>query len=392
MKSPLLLCTIGFTLTIFSCQPNSDTQNASENDAQAQLQTLMVSTYTSPDDEGNEPADSIHTLNMNLETGELTRVASISGVSNPSYFVLHPNGKYMYVVERPSDVEATGYVSSYDISGPEAVQIDSVSSQGTVPCHISIDPTGTYVLVANYMETIASFEIQEDGSLSEALSVVKHQRVLPEEVRQETGHPHMILPALDQQAVFVSDLGADSIFHYQLSDSGTFQLMAQSFSGAKSGPRHMVFHDNGEWCYVVNELDRTVSVFAVNDPLEPFELLQKANTLAEDDERVFPAAIRLHPTGKFLYVSNRGLNGRTLNTIAVFVIDQESGELTLIEEVDTRGAIPRDFNLTPDGSYLLAENRKTNSIFVFTVDQETGKLSETGVSMEVLAPVCIQFL
>ena len=290
----------------------------------ADVETLYVGTYTQKESHVHGKADGIFVLNMDKNTGELKVRSTIIDIVNPSYLVIHPNKKYMYAVQEASAGGNYGRVLSYNIEGAQAQKINSVSANGHAPCHISIDPSGKFVLVANYVETIASYKIMEDGGLTRALSVHKHERTQPEEVRQETGHPHMIIPALDK--IFVSDLGLDSIFHYELSDTGTLHLVTRTATQFKSGPRHIDFHPNNKWCYALNELNRTVEVFHINSSSEPFERVQVANTLATDDEKVYAGAIHLHPSGKFLYTSNRGVEDSPSQSISIFSVNQENGQ------------------------------------------------------------------
>ncbi len=372
-------------------------------DSKKEYQTLFVGSFTTPNEQGIEKADSIYILQMDRQTGELSRKGAVTNVSNPSYLAIHPNKKYLYAAERPNGKTGFGWVSAYNIEGDTPEKVDSVSSQGYGACYVSVAPNGVapngvdysgkFVLLANYFEAVASFGIGQNGSLTEALSVKKHQRSSVSTLkRQETAHPHMILPTLESNMAFVPDLGLDSIFHYRISNEGVLQLQAQTATAEGAGPRHMTFHPNKKWVYVLNELNRTVGAFHIKSLQEPFELVQTIPTLKNDDAQVTAAAIHLHPNGKFLYTSNRGLNGSTTQSISVFQIHPESGELTLVQEQNTKGKIPRDFAISPDGKFLLVANQDTDDIFTFQIDAVTGKLEDTGFSLKVTAPVCLKFL
>lgn len=346
----------------------------------AAMETLYVGTFS------NEA----YILNMNKNTGKLDVRDTINNVFKPSYLTLHPNKKHLYITERAQEGETHGWVSAYRIDEGKVERINRVSSQGKGPCHISVDASGKFVLVANYFEVVTSFAIQENGGLSEALSSNQHLRTLPEAPRQETGHPHMVLPAFDSM-VFVTDLGLDSIFHYQLSDEGGLRLIAKTPTATAAGPRHMEMHPNNKWAYVFNELNRTVEVFQVKDPSAPFERIQTIATLSNDDARVTAAAIHLHPNGKFLYTSNRGLEDSPTQSISTFSINPDDGTLQLIQETDTKGKIPRDFAISPSGYFLLVANQDTDNIIVFNVDPETGSLKDTGLEIQLPMPVCLKF-
>ncbi len=344
------------------------------------METLYVGTFS------NEA----YILNMNKNTGELIVRDTITDVFKPSYLTLHPNKKYLYITERAKEGEDHGWVSAYRIDEDKVERINRVSSQGKGPCHISVDATGKFVLVANYFEVVASFSIQENGGLSEALSTDQHLRTQPEAPRQETGHPHMALPAFDSM-ILVTDLGLDSIFHYQLSVEGALKLITKTPTTTAAGPRHMALHTNKKWLYVLNELNRTIALFHINNPELSFEPVQTIPTLTVDDKRVTAAAIHLHPNGKFLYTSNRGLEGSPTQSISVFTVNPTDGTLNLIQETDTKGKVPRDFALSPDGKFLLAANQDTDNIITFKVDPETGQLEDTGYEVQVPMPVCLKF-
>ena len=385
------ICLIFFS---FACSQSSDSQEKSSTETNASKYfTLFVGSFTTPNEQGVEKADSIYILQMDQQTGALSRKGAITNVSNPSYLAIHPNKKYLYAAERPNGKTGFGWVSTYNIEGDTPEKIDSVSSQAYGACYVSVDNSGKFVLLANYFEVVASFGIEANGGLTEALSAKKHTKASPPATgRQETAHPHMILPSLESNMAFVPDLGLDSVFHYQLSEEGVMELQAQTATAKGAGPRHMTFHPNKKWAFVLNELNRTVEVFRITSLQKPFERIQTIATLSQDDAQVTAAAIHLHPNGKFLYTSNRGLNGSTTQSVSVFQIHPESGELTLVQEQNTKGEIPRDFAISPDGKFLLVAHQDTDDIFTFKIDVETGKLEDTGYSLKVTAPVCLKFL
>ena len=357
---------------------------------------LYVGTYTRKEGHVDGKAEGIYVMEMDTKTGALTALDTITNSINPSYLTVHPNGKYLYAVNEIADgTEAyIGTVSAYklDENGRFEKALNVVNAQGDAPCHVSVDATGKYVLVASYMGTIAAFPIQADGSLGEASSMVKHELANPPGGRQEGAHAHMIVSAIDDKSIFVTDLGKDQVLHYQLVN-GQLEQTAITQLTAGAGPRHLVFHPTQERVYVLNELNKTVEVFSYTTGDKAFNRLQIIPTFKREitEGDLSPAAIRIHPNGKFLYTSNRGIKGSKVNNIALFQIHPETGLLTFTATEKTGGLVPRDFAITPDGKLLLAGHQDSGTITVMSISHETGVLRKTGVVNEVATPVCLEF-
>ena len=239
-----LLFTI--SLMLFNCQ-TAEKETVKEEE-KINTSTIYVGTYTRKEGHVDGKATGIYELKMNVETGELSIIDTIEGTINPSYLAIHPNQKYLYAVNEIADGNRIGMITAYNIENGKKEKLNEVSSKGDAPCFISVDATGKFVLVANYMETVASYKIEADGSLSEAISVMEHNREKKAEFRQETGHPHMIIPAMDKKTVFVSDLGLDQILHYELDKKGTLSKVTTTETTPLSGPRHLVFHPTNGKC------------------------------------------------------------------------------------------------------------------------------------------------
>lgn len=357
---------------------------------------LYVGTYTKKEGHVDGQAEGIYILEMNPKTGELAAVDTIKNTVNPSYLTLHPNGKYLYAVnEIAGDGNPPiGTVSAFllDKNGHFSKTLNTVAAEGDAPCHISVDPTGKYVLVASYMGSIAAFPIQSEGSLGKASSVIKHELENPRGGRQEAAHTHMIQPAIDDESVFVVDLGMDEVVHYQLND-GQLEKVTATNLAAGAGGRHLDFHPTEKWVYVLNELNNTVEFFDYKNAQTPFNRRQTISTLSDDAKagKVGTSAIHIHPSGKFLYAANRGLEDNAEQSIAMFKIDEVSGELTLLGLQDTKGKIPRDFAIDPGGQFLLVGNQDTNTIVTFRINQQSGRLENTPYQKEVKTPVCLKF-
>ena len=276
---------------------------------------------------------------------------------------------------------------------PRATDIlNEVSSRGADPCYITVDPSGKYVLVANYTGgSIATFPISPDGTLGEASAFVQHTGRGINPKRQEAPHAHSIDLSPDEHFAFVDDLGLDELLVYKF-DKGKGSLKPHRPPFAKldagAGPRHFALHSSGQFAYVISEMASTVTAFSFASKTGTFNRIQTISALPEDFKgENDDAEIAVHPSGKFLYASNRGHD-----SITVFAIDPAKGTLTLVEHASTQGKEPRNFAIDPTGTLLFAENQNSNNVVVFRIDQNTGKLTATGKTLDVGQPVCIKFL
>lgn len=357
---------------------------------------VYIGTYTRKEGHVDGKAEGIYIMEMDTKTGKLTGLDTIINSINPSYLTVHPNGKYLYAVNELADgTDAyVGTVSAYqlDKNGRYEKALNVVNAQGDAPCHVSVDATGKYVLVASYMGTIAAFPIQADGSLAEASSMVKHELANPPGGRQDGAHAHYITSAIDDKSVFVTDLGKDQVIHYQLVN-GVLKEVGLTNITKGAGPRHMAFHPTHKNVYVLGELNRSIEVFKYTTAEQPFSRTQIVSTfdrpITQGD--VNCSAIRIHPNGKFLYAGNRGVAGNPDQTIAMYQIDDKTGQLTFLGLQDTGGLIPRDFNISPNGEMMLVGHQDSSTIVAFKIDIATGKLTETGIVNRVATPVCLVF-
>jgi 6-phosphogluconolactonase len=255
-----------------------------------------------------------------------------------------------------------------------------------------VDATGKCLLVANYNSgSIAALPIHDDGSLGETTGAIQHTGSGANPARQKGPHAHFILPSPDNRFALNCDLGLDKIFIYRL-DAPAAKLAANDPPFASvapgAGPRHLVFSADGKFVYVINEMGGTVTVFSYDAINAAMTEAQTISTLPRDFSRNNTSAeIVLHPSGKFLYASNRGFD-----SITVFAVDQKSGALTFVEHQSTLGRTPRHFAIDPTGRWLLAENQASDSVVVFAIDPDTGKLKSTGQKISVGSPVCAVFV
>jgi 6-phosphogluconolactonase len=350
-----------------------------------------VGTYTA-----KTSSKGIYAYRFDPEKGQLTSIGIAAETTDPSFLAVHPNGKYLYAVNEISTFNggAGGAVSAFSIAAKTGALkfLNQVPTRGAGPCHVSLDKNGAYVLVANYDGgSIASFPVHEDGSLGTASGFVQHSGSGPNKERQEGPHAHWIGTSPDNRFALAVDLGLDQVIVYGFDSSkGTFLPMLSGFAKLKpgAGPRHLAFHPNGKFAYVLSEMDSSVTVFSYQAKNGAFSSLETIPALPRDYTGPKEAAeIAVDPSGRFLYTSNRGHD-----SIAIFEINPAKGTLKSLGQVLTGGKTPRHFAIDPTGRYLLAENQESNNIVVFHIDPATGNLTPTGQTMEVPSPVCITFV
>lgn len=352
---------------------------------------VYVGTYTQGSD-----SLGIYQLQMEGDTGKLSYVNTTVDVVNPSFLAIHPSKKYLYAVNEIGNYQGkkTGAISSFSINARTGHLkfLNQQSSKGAAPCHLVVDATGKYVLVANYSGgNVCSLPIQNNGTLKTSGSFIQHAGSSITS-RQTAPHAHSINLDPSNRHAVVADLGIDQLLVYKFNQAdGT--LTPNSIPGIKmapgAGPRHFTFHPTGKWGYVINELNRTVTAMNYNSKNGAFQKLQTISTVPEGTRAKgnSTAEIQVHPSGKFLYGSNRGPN-----TIAMYQVNQQTGKLTAIGYQPTGGEIPRNFKIDPTGNFLLVANQNTHNIVVFQIDSNTGLLKTTGMEIHVPKPVCIKFL
>jgi 6-phosphogluconolactonase len=356
---------------------------------------VYIGTYT---EEGSE-SKGIYAYRFDSDTARLDPIGLAAETVNPSFLAVHPNHRFIYAVNEVSNYkgEKSGAVSAFAINHAtgKLSLLNQVASRGGDPCYISLDATGKHVLVANYAGgNVAVFPILEDGRLGEASAFVQHSGHGTNAQRQEGPHAHSIDLSPDNHYAIVDDLGLDESLSYSF-DSANGSLTRDPKSNATiakaddgAGPRHLAFHPNGKFVYVINEMHSEVSTFHYDPATGGLQKLQTISSLPKDSAGPSDAAeIQVHPSGRFLYASNSGPDN-----IAVFAIDRTKGTLTPVEYVSTKGKSPRSFEIAPTGSLLLAANEKSDNIVVFRINSQTGRLTPLGKVLEVSQPVCIKFV
>ena len=372
----------------------------------AQSSLVAVGTYT------RTTSDGIYVCEFDGETGELEPVSSIAGAENPSFLALHPNGRWLYATSEVEEFEGRrqGALYAYDIDADAGrlSLMNVVGSGGAGPCHASVDATGRYLLAANYHGgSVCVAPISDDGSLEPLSCFIQHEGSSVNPDRQEQAHAHSINLDAQNRFAYVPDLGQDKVVIYRLDlergdtrvsfprkrESTSARLVANDPPFVETepgfGPRHFDFHPDGARVYVINELGNTITGYeydAGSGALTPF---QTVGTLpaAGFGRHNTTADVHVHPSGRFVYGSNRGHD-----SIAIFTVDADTGRLTEAGHRSTQGWTPRNFAIDPSGEFLLAANQDSDDIVTFSIDAETGALTPTGGVTEIPMPVCLRFL
>lgn len=350
---------------------------------------VYVGTYTSGKSEG------IYLYRLDLTSGKLRHAATTKGVKDPSFIALAPGRRNLYAVNEVEDFggKKSGALSSFAVDQPTGNLrlLNQQPSLGGAPCYVDVDRSARFVLVANYSGgNIAVLPIRSDGSLGEATDVKQYVGSSINVERQEGPHAHCIVLDPANRFAYGCDLGTDKVMIYRF-DARKGKLIpgrtpwVQLKPGA--GPRHITFHPDGKYAYVINELHATVTAFAHDHDRGNLKELQTIPTLPADFTGENTSAdIHVSPDGHFLYCSNRGHD-----SIAAFQIAPRSGKLTFVAHQSSGGKAPRNFAIDPTGRFLLVANQKSDNIVTYRRDLKTGQLTATGHVAEVPSPVCLKF-
>ncbi len=357
----------------------------------AQMLRLYIGTYTT----GDSSSKGVYTCEFNSETGQITTPVLAAELRNPSFLAVHPSGRFVYAVNEFSEGSGRGRggVTALLVQPDGTLRkINEQPSPGGAPCHCNVDSTGTTLLIANYAGgNVVAYPIAPDGSLQPASSVRQHEGSSIDKSRQEAPHAHSINLSSDNRFAYAADLGLDRILIYSFDAANHTLTPADPPFAAVTpggGPRHFAIHPSGRFAWTNNEMTMVVTGFRRNANDGSLFAIQEITTIPGGyNGRKSTAECLVHPSGKFLYVSNRGHE-----SITAYTIDETSGLLTYVENENTGGREPRNFFIDPSGRWLLAENQNTDTIVVFSIDAETGALNPAGQSVSVGRPVCIRAL
>ncbi len=371
------------------------------------MNLVYVGTYTDPSLLRREPAspanpvmgmigptgsEGIYVYEQDETSGALTLRHTVAGVPNPSFLALDPQRRFLFAVNEAVDEEGekAGQVSSFAVD-PATGDLRFVNRHrtgGGNPCHLSVDPSGRYLLVANHEHgRISVLRIAEDGRLGPIVYVDQHQSVDP--TGRRAPHAHFVTPDPQGRFILATDTGVDRIFVYRL-DPASGRLSpndppwGETHAGA--GPRHLTFHPNGRFVYANGEADKTLTAFAYDAERGTLAPIHAEPTVPEGVTGGSTAQVVAHPSGRFVYVSNRGHD-----SIAIFAVDEATGRITRLGNEPTLGHTPRNFDVDPAGRFLYAANQNSDTIVCFRIDPQPGRLAATEHVTHVPAPTCVLF-
>jgi 6-phosphogluconolactonase len=350
---------------------------------------MYIGTYTGPNSKG------IYAFRFDPDSGRASPLGVAAETPNPSFLAADPSHRFLYAVNEIGEYEGrpTGSVSAFTIDRATGrlELLNRVSSQGAGPCHLAVDKTGKLLVVANYGSgSHAGFPIGPDGKLGEATSEFQHSGSSVNPQRQKGPHAHCAAFSPHNRYVAIADLGLDKILIDRIGADGRLTPNSPPFAGVRpgSGPRHFVFHPNGRFAYVINEMASSITAFRWDSKRGALTEIETVSTLPTGFKgENTTAEIEIHPNGRFLYGSNRGTDD-----IAVFAIDPAKGTLAAVAHVSTEGRTPRAFKIDPGGKHLVAANQDSGNIVVFRIDGRTGRLMNTGQKIDAPSPVSVLFV
>lgn len=354
---------------------------ATSVNAQDKIYNLIIGTYTNSCE-----SKGIYVYDFSTDSADFSLKANTENITNPSYLTVSQGNNFIYSVNENGNESS---VSSFGFN-PKNGKLNFLNKQktnGADPCYIINDDKN--VISANYSGgNISVFGKNPDGSLTEAKQIIKHTGKSKNQKRQESAHVHMVCFSPDRKFVLVNDLGMDKIliYKYDKNSSKDILVLKETIETKQgSGPRHLVFSNDGKFVYVLQELDGSLVTYKYKNGT--LKMLQETTVVAKDFKGENSAAdVHISPDGKFLYATNRG-EANTINTFAI----NKKGTLDLVNQIDTKGKGPRNFAIDPTGKFLLVGHQYTNNVVIFKIDKTTGKLTDTGKRIELCSPVCLVF-
>ncbi len=372
-------------LLLIGCQTEKEAEYAEKS----ATRTVFVGTYTRPEGHVDGKGEGIYVFEQDSLSGNLKKMGTEARIINPSFLAPSHNGKFLYAVEEIGPgADTSGRLVAYARNGNRLQKINQQSSQAFAPCHLTTDRQGRYLFAANYVGgIIVMLPIRTDGGLAEIRTLVELSGEGPHP-RQEASHPHSVNLSPDERFLYVPDLGTDRISGFRI-DYENGQLIPLQTNAAMrpgAGPRHLTFHPDLPYAYVINELNGTITALQWTAGTGALDTLQTISTLPSgfNGENV-SSDIHITPDGAFLFGANRGHN-----SLAGYRINPENGTLTSIGHTSTRGDFPRNFAISPDGHFIYAAHQNSNDIQIFRIESN-GVLTHRH-EVKTPTPVCIQFL
>ncbi|PZE21238.1 lactonase family protein [Paenibacillus xerothermodurans] len=334
----------------------------------------------------------IYVYRFDEDSEELVFTEFVSGLKQPSFIKISEKHRMLYSFSQGDAEQEKAAAVAYRIE-PGTGKLAYAGQQPAADksaTHINTDVDDRYLLLVSYAGgSVSILPIGEDGMIQGLTDEAHHEGSSINTERQQSAHPHSVYPDPTNRFVVVPDLGMDKLMVYRLDrEHGKLQLHDDVKLAPGSGPRHLAFHPNRDFAYVIQELSSSITAMSYDPQAGKLEPTQMVNTLPEqyDGPANICAEIQISPCGKYLYGSNRGHD-----SIVVFAIDTDTGMLTEVEHVSTLGAHPRHFSLTPSGRYLFAANKDSDEVQLFRVDRNTGRLTSTGQAVAIAQPTCVRF-
>jgi 6-phosphogluconolactonase len=351
---------------------------------------VYIGTYT------GESSKGIYRFDLDPATGKLTNKMLAAESASPSYLAFHPNGRFLYSVnEMPPPGKKGGGVSAFAIDQKTGALtfLNQESSVGEGPCHLIVDKEGKHVLAANYGSgSVVVLPIDEQGRLGEHCDFVQHKGKSKDPARQEAAHAHCVALDAANHFAFVCDLGLDKVMIYKYNEAKgklTPNDPPAAAVAPGSGPRHIAFTPDERFCYLVNELNSTMTAFAYDADHGALKTLQTLSTLPKGGFKgdTSCAEVVVHPSGKFVFGTNRGQN-----SVVTFAIDPKTGHMTYVANQGEGIKVPRGFNVDPTGTWAVVANQDSDSVVTFRIDPKTGELTPTEDKVEVGKPVDVKIM
>jgi 6-phosphogluconolactonase len=330
----------------------------------------------------------IYSFILDTAAGKITDVKAAAKIENPTYLNISKDSRLLYSVAKDGE---NGGIASFAVNSRtgELTALNTAMLQGPPPCYVSVDCKNQYTFSANYHTAeVISYKLnQRDGSIDHTVSIIKHEGSGPDP-RQEKAHTHYADMTPDGEFMAAVELGSDKLITYRVNNTGELTEVNCLEVLPGSGPRHLVFHPNAKFAYMMTEFSSEVIVLGYDSKNGSFHHIQTITALpAHFSGNNQGSAIHISKDGRFVYAGNRGHN-----SIGVFCVNEESGELSLVEHVSTNGDWPRDFCMDPTERYIVAANQNSNSLVLFSRNKETGKLTLLQSDVKIPEPVCVKFL
>ena len=339
---------------------------------------------------GAGPHNGFSLASFDTDTGKLTEPVFLEEAEAPAYFIIRPDGRRLYTCNSFPGSSVSAY--AIDPTTAKLKLINKQPSGGGDPSYVSLDPSGHYLLVANFLGgSAAVFALRPDGSIGRRTAFIQHIGASLDPHDPRHAHAHSIRFDPSHRFVLLADLGLDKIFVYRLNPkTGALTPSDPPFASVApgSGPRHTAFDPRGRYVYAINQTANSIVRFGWNSDRGVLTQFETISTLPEGFKgENMGSEILMHPSGKFLYATNRGNN-----SVAVFSVQADTGRLTLIQHISSDGKTPRNAEFDPTGKWLLVTNKDSNNAVVFRIDQSTGQLTQNGDPVTVPAPFCERFL